>query len=257
MNLIDKDALIESLGIETDCYDCEHERMKYHCDLDPVEACTKIIEAPVITVTTESAKKAIEVLKNAAWLGAVYSFEETEEAVKTAIRALQAVSAYDAVLQIPTAEPEHNVHDFPKDADCISRADAVDAISKIKRTDNWQAAVSMALLDLPSAQPKVRTQMSLADCISRQWAIDAVLDVIPYDGYWKEQIEKAVNALPTAQPEIIRCKDCKHFTRDIPCVEGHYDGCDEWTDNGNEIMVAEDDFCSYAERRTDGTEDTD
>jgi len=57
--------------------------------------------------------------------------------------------------------------------------------------------------------------------------------------------------LPSAQPDIIRCKDCKHFTRDIPCVEGHYNGCDAWTDNGNEIMVAEDDFCSYAERRTD------
>lgn len=51
--------------------------------------------------------------------------------------------------------------------------------------------------------------------------------------------------------DIIQCKDCKHFTRDISCVEGHYDGCDEWTDNGNEIMVAEDDFCSYAEVRDD------
>ena len=38
--------------------------------------------------------------------------------------------------------------------DLISRTDAVDAISKIKRTDNWQAAVSMVLLDLPSAQPE-------------------------------------------------------------------------------------------------------
>lgn len=56
---------------------------------------------------------------------------------------------------------------------------------------------------------------------------------------------------PRAVGELIRCKDCKHFIRDITCVGGPYDGCDEWTDNGNEIMVAEDDFCSYAERRTD------
>lgn len=39
------------------------------------------------------------------------------------------------------------------------------------------------------------------DLISRQAAIDAVLGVVPYDEYWKEQIEKAVNALPSAQPE--------------------------------------------------------
>lgn len=39
------------------------------------------------------------------------------------------------------------------------------------------------------------------DLISRQAAIDAVLSVIPYDDYWKEQIEKVVNKLPSAQPE--------------------------------------------------------
>ena len=39
------------------------------------------------------------------------------------------------------------------------------------------------------------------DLISRQAAIDAVLGVVPYDEYWKEQIEKAVNALPSAQPK--------------------------------------------------------
>jgi hypothetical protein len=147
MNLIDKDALIESLGIETDCYDCEHERIIYHCDLDPVEACTKIIEAPVIIVTAESAQKAIEVLENAILLGSVYPFEEIKEAVETAIRALQVTSA-----QPNTCENTYEIE--CKSNDLISRADAVDAISKIKRTDNWQAAVSMALMDLPSAQPE-------------------------------------------------------------------------------------------------------
>ena len=50
----------------------------------------------------------------------------------------------------------------------------------------------------------------MSDLIDRQAAIDAVLGVVPYDEYWKEQIEKAVNALPSAQPKIIRCKDCRH-----------------------------------------------
>lgn len=42
------------------------------------------------------------------------------------------------------------------------------------------------------------------DLIDRQAAIDAVLSVIPYDEYWKEQIEKAVANLPSAQPELRR-----------------------------------------------------
>ena len=41
----------------------------------------------------------------------------------------------------------------------------------------------------------------MKDLIDRQEAIDAVLSVIPYDEYWKEQIEKAVGNLPSTQPE--------------------------------------------------------
>ena len=44
------------------------------------------------------------------------------------------------------------------------------------------------------------------DLISRQAAIDAVLSVIPYDDYWKEQIEKAVNKLPSVQSDRKRGK---------------------------------------------------
>lgn len=76
------------------------------------------------------------------------------------------------------------------------------------------------------------------------------LDKIPESAYWcRDALAEALeNADIVDAVEVIRCKDCKHFIRDISCVEGHYDGCDEWTDNGNEIMVTEDDFCSYAER---------
>ena len=40
------------------------------------------------------------------------------------------------------------------------------------------------------------------DCISRQEAIDAVLNVIPHDEYWAEQVEKAIRSLPPVQQEI-------------------------------------------------------
>ena len=51
------------------------------------------------------------------------------------------------------------------------------------------------------------------DMISRQAAIDAVLDNIPHDEYWMEQVNRAIFSLPSAQPEIIRCKDCKWWDK--------------------------------------------
>ena len=49
--------------------------------------------------------------------------------------------------------------------------------------------------------------------------------------------------------EVVRCKDCKHFKQNIFCVGGEYDGCDAWDNNGNEIEVKPEDFCSYGERK--------
>lgn len=52
--------------------------------------------------------------------------------------------------------------------------------------------------------------------------------------------------------ELVRCKDCKHYKKEIKCVGGHYSGCDEWIDEGCEIPVDEDGYCSYAERKDNG-----
>lgn len=54
--------------------------------------------------------------------------------------------------------------------------------------------------------------------------------------------------------ELVRCKDCKHFHRNMPYIIsgfpifGH-DVCDFW---GDGCKTAEDGFCSYAERESDG-----
>ena len=67
---------------------------------------------------------------------------------------------------------------------------------------------------------------------------------------WMEQIVNRLRNDPESEwVEIIRCKDCKYYRPNLTCVEGHYNGCAMWLDNGNEIMVAPDDYCSYAERR--------
>ena len=57
--------------------------------------------------------------------------------------------------------------------------------------------------------------------------------------------------LPSAEPEIIRCKDCKHYV--IHTLFGHRQGwcerlCDEY-DKSLARGTEEDDFCSRAEER--------
>ena len=48
---------------------------------------------------------------------------------------------------------------------------------------------------------------------------------------------KYIEELPSAQPEIIRCKDCKHW-----------DGVD--TSDVIDVPVWDNNFCSMAERRS-------
>ena len=57
---------------------------------------------------------------------------------------------------------------------------------------------------------------------------------------------KAEELGSSAQPEIIRCKDCNHlFNKDD-------EGGKCWHFNGFSKVVSYDDFCSRAERRTNG-----
>lgn len=62
---------------------------------------------------------------------------------------------------------------------------------------------------------------------------------------------KTIEILPSAQPEIIHCKDCKHWREG-----GAYSYCQILFNCGvldvYDYMRAEDDFCSLAERREDG-----
>jgi len=80
------------------------------------------------------------------------------------------------------------------------------------------------------------------DVIYRQAAIDACIRVRELRAY--DEIEE-IKALPSAQPEIIRCKDCKFYspmnreTKTGICnLTMHQNFGDNW-------------FCAGAERRTD------
>ena len=107
----------------------------------------------------------------------------------------------------------------------------------------------------------------MSDLISRQAAIDAIAHAT-FDvtiggrrGFidYKKAFEKAfvairdkyieaLEALPSAQPEITRCKDCGHFHYDTPYVIqgvpvlGH-EVCDFW---GDGCKTSENGYCSLA-----------
>lgn len=85
-----------------------------------------------------------------------------------------------------------------------------------------------------------RTETHARDLISRQAAIDALGEWIRYgfiaDRSGLKFAYEVIEELPSAQPEIIRCKDCKHW------------------DGENCILTVpftENSYCSDAERRTE------
>ena len=74
--------------------------------------------------------------------------------------------------------------------------------------------------------------------------LDNVLHPLVSPEHWNaySELYDMIAALPSAQPKIVRCKDCKWF-ENIGCAISIADDSDKPTEN---------DFCSFAERRTDG-----
>lgn len=86
------------------------------------------------------------------------------------------------------------------------------------------------------------------DLIYKQDAIDALIKWYGCEPSDIGAFENIIEKLPSAQPDIIRCKDCKYygrtdkrrFYRGMDCLNKHI-----------ATIVPDRDFCSYAERRTD------
>lgn len=87
----------------------------------------------------------------------------------------------------------------------------------------------------------------MSDLIRRQDAIDAAdradCTELAVEDVKKvtDEVVKELKQLPSAQPEIIRCKECKWFG-DLGCAIRIVDDSDKPTEN---------DYCSFAERRSE------
>lgn len=94
----------------------------------------------------------------------------------------------------------------------------------------------------------------MSDLIDRQAAIDAATYGNPQTAWQR------IEALPSAQPEIVRCRDCKYWRRQTtssgaPSWFGFCDSDDMWrslygeTCEVEHIDTDEDFYCGHAERR--------
>ena len=90
----------------------------------------------------------------------------------------------------------------------------------------------------------------MSDLISRQAAIDGFCEMAS-DIDSLCTVSDYVHFLETmtsAQPEIIKCRDCKYYewmSNRVPDEQTWF--CHNWN-----VETGKDDFCSYAERREDG-----
>lgn len=119
--------------------------------------------------------------------------------------------------------------------DLINRQDAIDAV--IKRDANCGIDSAEILKALPSAQPEQRDlEKQLHDMFDHIW--DCEIDHPVYQDTVGDLMSAVIQAhYNSAQPEIIRCKDCCHYPSeyaDCPMIG--------WARNEN-------DFCSKAERK--------
>jgi len=137
--------------------------------------------------------------------------------------------------------------------DLISRQAALDIAYKYCPDDDGVCSKAgcdpREMLDeieaLPPAQPEERTETHgvCLDVIDRQAAIDTVDEALTRVFVEHRDIaEKMINKIPSAQPHITHCAECRHWQHSD--VRKNYCEVFDW-------MNEAEDFCSFAERRTD------
>ena len=164
--------------------------------------------------------------------------------------------------------------------DCIERQAAIDAIlavtgnSSVRElyehvqenglSDMWSGGVNAAIdiiIAVPPAQPEThdkRTETHACDLISRQ----AALNALSRGSGCGASCHRAIKALPSAQAEIVRCRDCKHQVKEWRTGKRLKNkgymvcGCEVVGDacGFGALLGQDDDYCSFAERRTDETD---
>ena len=138
----------------------------------------------------------------------------------------------------------------------ISLQAAIDApVKMVSEGIEWIPVYHIRALPSAQSETNCSEMPNNSDTISRQAAIEAIhedADWLAAQGSdWQvermERDKSILKSLPSAEPEIIHCKDCKHYyyaDNRIPQEQMctcDLDG-DRWSPNS---------YCSFAERKTE------
>ena len=115
----------------------------------------------------------------------------------------------------------------------MTKAEAIAMLKRIQEPEAWEQQITQSAFEALDMAIEALSQESSEDVISRQAAIDALDGEIEITGRTNAEAVKGyvrlvkdrLERLPSAQPEIIRCKDCKHYNgedRDICCPLADY-----------------------------------
>ena len=125
----------------------------------------------------------------------------------------------------------------------MTNADKFKNIFGLYATELWSMPEKDFLKWLNSEAVNCSEFPNNSDTISRQAAIDLLKqmrkdgNMIPWEG---KDVFARIRKLPPAQPEIIRCRNCKFASGDSRiCMKFDHS------------PIGELDFCAWAERRTD------
>ena len=188
--------------------------------------------------------------------------------------------AYDAILALPSAtygnleKPKESQFPEGAAADCnldlINRAEAISACINDDGSFGYGDDIIIRLEGLPSAQPEKRTikrtETHACDCISKEYITEHIkacwINGRPKHSPELCEVLSWIDDVPSAQPEIVRCCKCSYWDRDS--LRHQYNDFRDWNEAECKILAERDpydeinryteadDYCSRAERRTDG-----
>lgn len=132
-------------------------------------------------------------------------------------------------------------------SDLIKRQDAIDAFRKATADGDKVDFCVSVINDLPSAEPEI---IHCKDCKYREelfcYGRGYPIQLVPDNGFCDKgaliAVKEKIEEVPSAQTEVIRCKDCKYWEESFP-----FDLC--MLTKNNIWRNDETDFCPWAERK--------
>jgi hypothetical protein len=151
------------------------------------------------------------------------------------------IEAMEMAINVLTAQPEetHDKRTETHACDCVSRQAAIEVINAVFPVDPMKSEYAQGIAcgaalaktyveQLPPAQSKI--------------TLESAIDYLHKIG-WMQEHDRILTE--SAQPEIIRCRNCKHWTETCGDKQWGLGDCDVF----DKHLVMCNGYCAWAERR--------